>query len=289
MAVQGSDGSPYSDEQLSQLRLASSISAGLSVVGCLFIIVTNLRWSDLRSHFSAMRMVFLLSIADLITSIAYLFDPVAGTPLCVAQGLALQFGHMAAWGWSCCFAFSLYRHVLYRSSNEELQAYEPIYHALCWSAAASTTVVVFASDVITDLGPWCWINQRYNYLRFIIFYGPLIAAMLFSCVAFVLIRKGFAPAKLGSAVQRRITYYLPVFVLSMVWGLANRVQNWAAPNHPVYPLMLLHAIFNPLQGFLNVLVFGATLPVLRERYTSMLSRAPAPSVSEPLLAGPALP
>ena len=44
----------------------------------------------------------------------------------------------------------------------------------------------------------------------------------------------------------------------MVWipGTVNRIQNVAAPNNPIFVLFLFHALFTPLQGFFNFLVYS---------------------------------
>jgi hypothetical protein len=44
--------------------------------------------------------------------------------------------------------------------------------------------------------------------------------------------------------------------VTWVWGSINRIQNWADPLHPIFALFLLHAIFTPLQGFLDFIVYA---------------------------------
>ena len=50
-----------------------------------------------------------------------------------------------------------------------------------------------------------------------------------------------------------------------VFRLANRLQNFVAPDQPVYALYLLHSLTAPLQGVGNAVVYCWT-PRVRQLY-----------------------
>ena len=50
--------------------------------------------------------------------------------------------------------------------------------------------------------------------------------------------------------------YLGSFLFIRCWAIFNRVQNWAYPGSPVFALAFAQALFSPLQGFCNSLVYG---------------------------------
>ena len=56
-------------------------------------------------------------------------------------------------------------------------------------------------------------------------------------------------------VIMRTSLYLGVFVCIWFFGLLNRILSFAS-GKPVLATSVLHAMFVPLQGFLNSLVYG---------------------------------
>jgi len=55
---------------------------------------------------------------------------------------------------------------------------------------------------------------------------------------------------------RRMRLYLLVFMLCIGVGAINRIQNFIAPDSPLFWLNIFDASISPLQGFLNSLVYG---------------------------------
>jgi Na+/melibiose symporter-like transporter len=54
---------------------------------------------------------------------------------------------------------------------------------------------------------------------------------------------------------RKTSFFLLAFLLEWTWGTINRIQNLAQPKKPIFALFMLHAIFTPLQGFINSVVY----------------------------------
>jgi len=57
-------------------------------------------------------------------------------------------------------------------------------------------------------------------------------------------------------------------------ALVNRLQNFIAPDYPVFALYLLHAIAVPLQGFFNAIVYGFNTQLRLEYLTCFGTLAP---------------
>merc|ERR1711871_1726878 len=68
--------------------------------------------------------------------------------------------------------------------------------------------------------------------------------------------------KLGANIRKRVLLYLFVFVLCAIWGLIHRVYQLVTPGHkPLAFLSFCEALFNPLNGALNALVYGVSQKV----------------------------
>ncbi len=93
-------------------------------------------------------------------------------------------------------------------------------------------------------------------------------------VCFVLVSQSLAGESSQSDVNRRLILYCLCFAGFRFWALVNRCQNVTSPNHPLFGLYLLHALFSPLQGLGNALVFGANKR-FRDHYAIMCSSNPA--------------
>ena len=87
--------------------------------------------------------------------------------------------------------------------------------------------------------------------------------MVYNVVIYVMIRKTLAsPASPYSAdpvkskLLWRLTLYIWVFLFIRIWGVINRLQNFADRDHPSFTLYMLTSLFSPLQGMFNAIVYG---------------------------------
>jgi len=99
-------------------------------------------------------------------------------------------------------------------------------------------------------------------------YGPMYVVILLALILFILTMKKMRKHQQKSDVsvsfiasteeQQEIikTYQAFLIVLFICWliPLINRIYN-GIHGHPLFSLMLLHGIFQPLQGFFNTVVY----------------------------------
>jgi len=261
------------DAEVIALRSVVTFTASLSVLGCSFIILSFLWFRSLRNFTG--QLVFCLSLSDfssaffaLLTWLLYLDDT---NTLCTIQAFGIQISEVSSFLWSGCIAFHSYQLVCRKTNIEVLIGYLKYYLLLCYVLPVLISLIPFGFGAYGNAGHssssqiWCWITGDFPYgpyLRFSLFYGPILIVYLYILICYILIRREIYKLKqfisenaLKNVSGERITLYLLIFAISKFPGLINRFQNIISDN-PIFVLFLLQAIFNPLQGFANSIVYG---------------------------------
>jgi len=60
----------------------------------------------------------------------------------------------------------------------------------------------------------------------------------------------------STSLIRVFSLFVISFIICSIWGVINRIQNWLAPESPVFLLYAFQAFFSPLNGFFNAIVYG---------------------------------
>jgi hypothetical protein len=200
--------------------------------------------------------------------------------LCQVQAVGLTYSNLSSILWTCCFAFTLLRDSLPSYRRHALRQLEPAFHLICWPApAVAASAVAYLYD-----GPWCdSAALRASHAFTVCFLAPLLAACTFTAATFC--------AVVHHSRERRVTrmtsYILLGFAIVWLPSLAARAQVFflapparphgapsSHPNHDPnsssFALAALVAACEPLQGALNALVFGCSLPSIRDVYRALL-------------------
>jgi len=168
---------------------------------------------------------------------------------------------------------TLYRDVVPSSRRHALRKYETYFHALCWpvpALSAGSVAYLGYSGSLGDPDTWCTVGMPGYLLSqgyLLAFYLPLLLAFTFNIVTYT--------AVLLHSRERRVSRITSLYLLgfAVVWlpSLVCRLQAAFADDHkPVFVLALLEAVCMPLQGALNALVYGWSLPSIRDVYRTML-------------------
>lgn len=129
---------------------------------------------------------------------------------------------------------------------------------------------------------YCWISSSYSIFRIIFYYGVLWLAWALTAVIYGLVWRALKNSSTNLNVSvstagsgcttattttansniksharfiSKATCYLVAFMLVRTPGTINRIQGMAAPTNPIFALYMLHALFSPMQGLLNMLVY----------------------------------
>ena len=242
--------------------------AVLSTFGSVFIITSYVCFVKLRSL--PQRLVLCLSTADLFSSLSYFVgvSSVSDTGGCGQTGRCSFaaflniLGGLSSLTWTIVIAVNCYN-VLVRELGERAKRYEPRYHLLAWGVPSVVALcATLTTTVSAASSSWCGEDPSTLLVRGLVYYLPLLLAFMF--VLGVSTRISIAMR--GSARRGQITFrlflYLLVFVVIRLFALINRVAEYGGST--VFTLYLLQAIFSPLTGALNALVYGFNPPVREE-------------------------
>jgi len=254
------------------------ITAGLSIIGCLFMIV--MIWLFKKYHVQSQRLVLYLSIAALFDAIAYISgDVTPDGPACDFEAWMLTYFDWAVLSWVTCITFNLYTMVIKQRSTA---SYEKYYNALSWLfPSLVVSLLPFIGDNYGPAGAWCWVKHDSRAWRFFIWYIPLFGAivMLFASYGYIayqikrrsVVWQGNIDADSESNMAMlmediKVLRRYPFIYLSLsIFPLILRVHNaFTAEGEDVYGLWVMTVLTAPLQGAANAVVFGLD-PDTREK------------------------
>mmetsp|Transcript_10147 Transcript_10147/g.33484 ORF Transcript_10147/g.33484 Transcript_10147/m.33484 type:complete len:457 (-) Transcript_10147:216-1586(-) len=228
--------------------------------------------------------------------------------LCPLLGATSQFFGLGVVLWTGVLAANMFAAVRRRSaaaSAEGGAAQQAKWlrqcHWVVWILAGATVLMLVPVHGLGSAGHVCWIADNAAPARALFFYLPLVAVLCFTIFTYAKLRRTLAillvhggaratpgapapppagghPAGGGhvlAALSRRFGSYVLVFMVVWTFPILNRVHNAFDPDHPLYTLFIGSALFAPMQGLGNAIIYGWT-PSVRDHYRVLLCR-PAPA------------
>eukprot|EP01094_Clydonella_sp_ATCC50884_P014655 TRINITY_DN2512_c0_g2_i1.p1 TRINITY_DN2512_c0_g2~~TRINITY_DN2512_c0_g2_i1.p1 ORF type:complete len:357 (+),score=109.86 TRINITY_DN2512_c0_g2_i1:150-1073(+) len=253
------------------VRMTASL---LTAIGSIFIIFSLFYFKKMGKL--ASRLIFWMALSSLVTACMNLINPLNYiTVICWIQGMVMQFSQMSTFLWTCTIATNLFVVVVLKFDKKEVLALEKWYHIMVWTSAFVFWLVPLLTLNYGSAGLWCWITDRAwgAWWRFLCFYFPLYIFIVWIIFAYFAISfkiwytfRGTAAAKKSKdfKIIRRLALYPIAFVIIWIFPIINRAQNWIDPQNPIFILYLLHAIFAPLQGFVNAVIYGLDKALMRQ-------------------------
>lgn len=249
--------------------------SSISLIGCLFMIVVI--WLFKKHVAFSQRLILYLSIAAFFDSIAYLMGDIRPDgPTCDFQAWWLSFFDWCVLMWVCIITFNLFMNVV---KTKNIERFEIPLHVLGWVVPAIISFLPFAGNHYGPAGAWCWIVNDLGW-RFGIWYGPLFIAIAVLVVTYIYIivtlnrrlstwHGTYDPDSERQAAMlkediKSLRAYPFIYLAASIFPLINRIQNAAAPDDPVFALVILAALTAPLHGAMNAIVFGMDRETLRK-------------------------
>jgi hypothetical protein len=275
------------EQQLEVDQILLRVSSALSVVGSACIISSFMCIPSFRKDSN--RLVFYMAFYDLIGAAAtgigaWGFAKGTSTPLCQFQATFLHIGLLGGVLWSACMAFNLILKFCYNKSLKQLRTYEILYNSLifCLTWIPASAMYVMNTEGTKMYGSatlWCWISSDYAEWRIYLFYIPIWICIAFNGIVYGFvyfkIRAMSAQYQLDSKIlvsyAKHTSLFVIVALLSWVWGSIVRVLGMTDPSNQNAILYNMHAIFTPLQGFCNFVVYVATSPDTARKFKQMLN------------------
>ncbi|ORX59190.1 hypothetical protein BCR36DRAFT_317123 [Piromyces finnis] len=262
------------DNQSVTLQFIVELSSILSVIGSGSIIISNIFTGNIfgRDKFWN-RIIFFMSFWDLCGSINLLLKlPIIswGGNFCKFQKLSAHFFYLNSIFWTAAIASFILFIVIYDKKIKDIQRFEYVFHMVILSLSFVLTLPIYTiEDSTKEVGlgegiSWCWNSKDNGRYKLYIFYIPLWIVFIFNASIYILIdiicnKKGIKRINnntiyFKNSIVKRSDLYLLVFFITWIWGSVNQFYKMNNEN-PIFILYLLHAIFAPLQGFLNSLVY----------------------------------
>lgn len=230
-------------------------SASLGLLGAAFIIITFLLFKEIRLF--STKLIFFLSLSDFMASLCWFPFGNVNDFLCLVQAMGLQFFLGSSLLWTMCISLSL-MFAFYADKFEtfELSQNMKFYHIICWGIPFVSVVLCFAFGRYADVGPWCFLVPDSLFRLF--YYVPLTVVFLVNFGVFIAVRLRIAQHKysIEARMNVMVSFYLVAFLASQMPSLTNGLQNFFQPDNPVWLLYIFQALFQPMQGFFNCLVYG---------------------------------
>eukprot|EP00002_Diphylleia_rotans_P002517 TRINITY_DN1158_c0_g3_i2.p1 TRINITY_DN1158_c0_g3~~TRINITY_DN1158_c0_g3_i2.p1 ORF type:complete len:299 (-),score=59.92 TRINITY_DN1158_c0_g3_i2:502-1398(-) len=282
----------FTRDETTAIRAVTFTACSLSILGCLFVMFSYLRFPTLRSF--PLKLVFIQSITDLFGSLSTMMSVFASGDsfdtsnasehfACVLQGAGIQFFYLSAFIWTLFIALTAY--VMITKPLIPVENYERYFHMVAWGIPGLFLIILLSLNSFGEAGVWCWIEDPESPLRFAFFYGPMIAILSINLLLYTICRNElhkyeelFSTRQKASSVpfdriKGKITKRLLAVVLSWIccwiWAVINRLQNIIDPDHPQFWLYLIHSIFSPTFGFFNSLIYGNNKK-LRQHYRELI-------------------
>ena len=258
------------ESEILVIQSLETFSSFLSFLSSFFIfirLITNTTQWKLTT-----KQLLILSLIDIFNSFFYSIghSGQGNQTFCKFQGFMIQWGSLCNVFWISAMSYHLYHWIALKKNEEKLNK------KMIKSITLSITISFFISIIMIGLNIfgqatlWCWIKEEYQWVRFIFFYMFVIIAWFY--VIYILrkvtaaVSRGSRPsfkkltnfAASGTDIQNKIFQYIFVFIFTWFFGLLNRTVE-AGVGHPVFITSIFHALFVPLQGFLNSLVYGGLL------------------------------
>ncbi|KAL2911094.1 hypothetical protein HK105_209455 [Polyrhizophydium stewartii] len=262
------------------LSTVSTTSSVLSFVGVAVVLgyaVMRPKWfKNLMG-----RLVLALAVVDFLMACAKVIaraGPNAGTDslLCMAQaGIIENFGLVSVFI-GLAIALSMMYIVFFNGSIRFVQKFEWSIIAACFAIPLPITATMFiytedGEHIYGDADFWCWITSKHGTRQF-----SFLFVIQWAILAFVLTwiglrrvendlaRSATTPTATGEStgsdkkysklMSKRMMAYTLAFIDGRIPSTANRLYPLITGT-PLFELSLLQAVFSPLAGFIDCLVF----------------------------------
>jgi hypothetical protein len=255
----------FTEDQYDSLTVASVTSSLLTIITVAY--PAYKLWIEKRKEFSvAQRYFSVLILMNLVTAFMYLFGTVGRKykGFCQFQAFIIQTNALTIQIWTVYISIKMYSFIVLRKSSARLLKHINRDVALVYTFSIIYAIIFLAIGAYGVESDWCWIDSsKDDSLRYWALYGSLMICMIFLMSQYIYItyfvKKNIdhEMAVTELRISRKITWYIWIFNFCWFWGLLNRL-NETATGKTNFTLSLLQALFQPMQGLLNNLIYTNT-------------------------------
>lgn len=278
----------YSSDEITIFYSVVGFFSGLSMLGCLFIILAYFYNAELRVF--SFKLIVCLSIAGFGNSLcnlylAYVLPKVLNQTVCNIQAYLVVYFSLCALIWTFFIALTLYNAVV--RHKEDHNALEFYFHVIAWLvpiAVAALPLSTDSYDRYDDNNLWCWISKEKRVInhvwRGLTFYIPLWLCILANFYIYYQIRKCLKQEESFITTNREVVQLLiyrlklyPVILLACETGTSfyRLMQLIDESYSDSFVLPLIAVTISTLAALLNSIVYGMN-PTVRKCLSKYIRR-----------------
>jgi len=264
---------PYTQQDV--IFTCGAATAGVSIVGSTFIILSYISFPRLRSF--AFELILMISVSNFLSALSYIITPKVNPLLCEAEAVLMTFSELASIFWVGSIAFTINRIFLCDDGLSLDKTHRMKYHLFCWGISLFMCVLPFTTQSYESKSDtWCWITFRTTSGKiwaFVSYYIPVLVILSYlihvyykfwkvlNRISQVDERESLFNTRL--VTQTRMAVYPTIFFFTIICACLDRVFEIVFGKRS-FCLALLHIITINLGGFANAIVYGLTTSVRLE-------------------------
>ena len=236
-------------------------TGSLSLIGCIFIIVTILMLKELWMF--NFRLILYLALSNIIIAIGFILPYDGGYDLCVFQGFMNNFGSLSSLLWTGCIMRSLYRLIVYEEQGSK--KLELLFIIICWLIPLGASLAAIKKYHRAE--GWCWFASTKDNLGYILgeFYIPFIIVLSFNvflcCKIWGYLKNNQDDEILKNLKRnafKRFALYPIVLIICYLPVILHRFFTIVIGSNTPGMLSIFGIIGNGSYGFCCSLVYGCT-------------------------------
>ena len=249
------------------IQICETIGGTLSCTICLF--VARKVYNERARNVTNGMLVFLFLI-DAVLTFFYAIGRggMENDGFCQFQALMIQWFSVAAFLWMSLMSYIMYQWIVRKKHPKRMDKTIRRNQIAIMVSSFILAIILLGSGVYGDSYMWCWIKGGYDGVRLGCF--EIILLISWAMNMFVLYavnrslqmrtQKSSVSARIGNLlnanldVQRKLTFYVGVFTFVWFFALLDRFVEYGT-GKTVFGVAILHAIFVPLQGVFNAVIY----------------------------------
>ncbi|KAJ5080298.1 g protein-coupled receptor [Anaeramoeba ignava] len=263
--------------------LPAIIGGTLGLFGSLVIMIVHIAYPSIRNFFR--KLIFILSIYDLLLSIGFLINGPSNHILCRIQTVWGSVLMTATPSWTATISFITYLKIVKSVSDSKVDYIQRWLHffTIFISLVICIIWIIFSRPEVKE-AYWCF-EKEANLLFgiYCIWWFFLLVILIFYILCLIKIRQAYkAIMKIASQmeklrkkeklkIQLRMTLIPIVYILTSIPSSIKRARDYFQPNASDLKILdVLQALFLPSQGIFDCFIFVFFVRIVRKKIIDSL-------------------
>jgi hypothetical protein len=174
------------------------------------------------------------------------------------QAFMIFFGSLSNVLWNALIAFQLHLWVVKKKNEKRVSKKLRKNVKVALAVTLVLSIILLASGLLGETSTWCWIEEGKDWAKFLFFYLFVLGAWGHNLWIIIKTNSACKDDSKNSTeliIRQKMQEHLAIFVFAWFFGFLNFVAE-AIAKEPVFGTGVLQAMFVPLQGFVNAVVYG---------------------------------